>query len=164
MTIANDEYPIVDNKKIIGPYKVDQFATEADLKMLKVDPSDLDEAFAHQPGTVSYFSNLFGRARAQTLNLKLARDGVEAKVSQALREKALADGEKVVEAKIASQVSKVASYVQACLAYHEAVAVETSLEGMYLAARARKSSLEFFAAQRTSELSAKGYYKSGASD
>lgn len=154
----------LDNKKIIGPYTVEQFASDTDIKMVNVSTSELDRAFSEQPGLVAYFGNLFGRAKAQTLNLKLTRDGVEAQIAQALRDKATEAGEKVVEGKVSSQVNKVAAYKQVCEAYHEAVAVETSLEGLYLAARGRKSSLEYFAQKKIAEMTAKGHYRPSSSD
>jgi len=154
----------LDNKKIIGPYSIEQFATEADINMVEVSASDLDRGFSEQPGLVAYFGNLFGRAKAQTLNLKLTRDGVEAQIAQALRDKATEAGEKVVETKVASQTCKVAAYKQVCEAYHEAVSVETALEGLYLAARGRKSSLEYFAQKKIAEMTARGHYRPSSSD
>lgn len=159
MEIPTEDARIVDNKKIIGPYKVDQIVTPEDLAMLKVAPNELDRAFSEQPGTVAYFGALYGRAKAQTMNFKLARDGVEAQVAQALRDKASQDGEKVVESKIASQVAKVKAYKQVCEAYHDAVAVESAVEGVYLAARARKASLDYFASKKAAEMGAKGFYR-----
>lgn len=136
--------------------EVDQFVTDADLEMLKVNQHDLDTGWSQQPGTAAYFGNLHGRAVAQVGRLKTRRDLIEAQVAQQLREEATAAGEKITEAKIDSLVRKDSRFVSVSMAYAEAQGIEKSLESLNLASRSRKDALRHFSDKQTYEMNRSG--------
>ena len=132
--------------------EVDQFISDSDHELLKVQPHNLDKEWAQQPGTAAYFGHLHGRAVAQVGRLKTRRDLVEATIAQELRDKAVTDGEKITETKIDSMVRKDKRFVAVSMAYSEAQGIEKSLEALNLASRARKDALRHFSDKQQYEM------------
>lgn len=67
---------------------------------MKLDETDLNDAFLTQAGLAAYYGVLHARASAQLANVKLIRDTTEAKVANELRDRANEAKEKLTEAAI----------------------------------------------------------------
>lgn len=140
-----------------GAFEVNEFITEEDFKLVNFDPLDLDTAFTQNPGLISHFGHLLGRAKRQVANFKTRRDGVKSKSSKRLRDELTKEGKAPPESRIESEMRSDKEFLEVSFASNHAIEVEQTLEALYWAVRGRRNDMEFFADKQRAELHTKGY-------
>lgn len=107
----NDEIPSVDpasaNKKMKTTFKVDQFIDPRQMKSdLSYSTADLSSAMMQQASLFAHYGVLASQAARQVDVIKMLLETTEAAVYRVIRDKAIADGEKVTEALLEKRVAR----------------------------------------------------------
>lgn len=115
-----------------------KFDAEQFKEDIAVDRNDLLEEFTQHPSLFAFYAEIHSRAMREEAKLKLSLEITEAKLDKAIRDAAVAAGEKVTEKHIANTIVRDAEYVKAAFAYNDARA----------SAELAKSALEAFRQRR----------------
>ena len=136
----------------VGNMTLDRFLSDEDIHEGLPDkapetPDDFDVVVSRWARRVAYFGEAFGKAKAQVENCKLKVDVLESKLADEIRQATIDRKEKVVEARIKSEVTSDRRMIEARKAYAESLSVEEKLLGAYRAIMRQERQIDHWAAR-----------------
>lgn len=141
--------------KPAGP-TVDEFIDPARIPAdVTLDLVNLSDAISRQPALTYYYATLVAKAERQVSTLKLQLEAKEAQAYSQIKEKALADGEKITEGGVASKVRQVPEILRLDQAIIRAQEVAACLRGASFALRDKAEMIKVSVQQQRMELQAK---------
>lgn len=120
----------------VGNMTLDRFLSDEDIEQGLPDtapetPTELDAIVAKWARRVAVFGEKFGKGKAQVESCKLKVDVLESKLADQIRQETIERKEKVVEARIKSEVTADKRMMEARKAYAEAIGIEEMLLAAY---------------------------------